>query len=366
MKKFGFGLMRLPLLDENVLSSIDKEQVKVMVDRFIESGFTYFDTAWMYCGHESERAIKECLVDRYARNAYTLTTKLHNAFFDRPEQKDEIFQTQLEKTGLTYFDYYLVHDIHESSYQKYEDLDAFNWIFDKKEKGLVKHVGFSFHGKADLLDHILTKYPDFEFVQLQINYLDWDDENIQSRKNYEVACKHNKPVIVMEPVKGGTLSVVTDDIKALFDAYNPDVSVSSWALRFAASLDNVVTVLSGMSNIAQMEDNLKTMSSFKPLNEEEYKVIEEVVKLMKSKDHIACTKCAYCTEGCPMKIAIPRLFNSYNMQQFTGNQKGRYEKILLSSGKPSECIECGQCESICPQHLPIISLLKKVDQCFQS
>ena len=367
MKKLGFGLMRLPSLDTAKSSNVDMEQLKKMVDLFMERGFTYFDTAWMYCGFASEPAAKEALVSRYPRDSYTLATKLHAGFLKTEEDRDNIFNAQLEKTGAGYFDYYLLHGIEAGMLPTYEKLDCFNWLLAKKEAGLVKHAGFSFHDKADLLDEILTKHPEMEFVQLQINYLDWESEWIESRKCYEVCVKHNKPVIVMEPVKGGTLANLPEEAEALVKKMNPDVSASSWAIRFAASLPNVMMVLSGMTTLAQMEDNTSYMQNFEPLTEEEKNTLFKVADIINSRTAISCTGCSYCTEGCPMQIAIPQYFSLYN-EDMRENlaEKGwtinftNYSLVAANAGKASECVACGQCEALCPQHLPIIEELKKV------
>lgn len=368
MKKLGFGLMRLPMNGD----SIDIEQVKAMVDRFIGKGFTYFDTAWMYMGFNSENAAKEALVDRYPRDSFTLATKLHNGFFDTLEGRDKVFNEQLNKTGAGYFDYYLLHGIDKGSLAKYEKFDCFNWLLDKKEKGLVKHAGFSFHDTADVLDEILTKHPEMEFVQLQINYLDWESEWIESRKNYEVCVKHGKPVIVMEPVKGGSLARVPEEAEKLFRSADPERSVSSWAIRFAASLPNVMMVLSGMSTLEQMEDNTSFMENFAALSEDEQKLCFKVADIINSQIAVPCTGCSYCTEGCPKHIAIPQYFSLYNeIMREDMEKKGwtvsftSYDTLTQTFGKASECIACGQCEAMCPQHLTIIDYLKDVSHRFE-
>ena len=370
-KRLGFGLMRLPLLNPDNPANIDVEQVKQMVDTFLERGFTYFDTAWMYHSFQSENVVKEALVDRYPRDSYTLATKLHAGFIKTKEDRDKVFEEQRRKTGVEYFDYYLLHDIGFDHYKTYTDLDCFRWLMDKKEKGLVRHIGFSYHDNAELLDKVLTEHPEFEFVQLQINYLDWESVGIQSRKCYEVAEKHHVPVIVMEPVKGGTLANVPDAVTKMFKEYHPDMSVPSWAIRFAASHENVALVLSGMSNMEQLLDNLSYMDELVPLNEEENALIRKAVEIINSTIEIPCTGCSYCTDGCPMNIAIPKYFSLYkaDKQEIKTKswmpQQEYYSRLTGTFGKASDCVACGQCEDVCPQHLPVIDYLQKVAEHFE-
>lgn len=369
-KKLGFGLMRLPSLDENDPGKIDIEQTKKMVDTFIERGFTYFDTAWMYCNFKSENAVKEALIDRHPRDTFTLATKLHSAFIETKEDRDKVFNEQLKKTGAEYFDYYLLHDIGVEHYKKFKELDCINWIKDKKKQGLVKKIGFSFHDSADFLETVLSENDCFDFVQLQINYLDWESEGIQSRKCYEAAVRHGLPVIVMEPVKGGTLANPPQEVKKLFEKYSPDASPSSWAIRFAASLDNVFMVLSGMSNMQQLLDNTSYMADFKPMNKEELDIVKTAVDAINADIAIPCTGCSYCTDGCPKKIAIPKYFSLYNADKQESKDKGwtpqgeYYDNLTKFFGSAGDCIACGQCESACPQHLPIIEYLKDVKSYF--
>ncbi len=370
-KKLGFGLMRLPSLDSNDPSKIDIEQTCKMVDTFLERGFTYFDTAWMYCGFESENAIRQALVERHPRDSYTLATKLHSGFIKTKDDRDRIFNEQCKKTGVDYFDYYLIHDINTHSIETYNKLDCFNWIIDKKEKGLVKHIGFSFHDGPELLDQVLTMHPEFEFVQLQINYLDWDSAGVQSRLCYEVACKHNKPIIVMEPVKGGTLANVGEEVEKLFKDYHQDWSIPSWAIRFVASLDQVKMVLSGMSTLDQVIDNTNYMADFTPINEDELEVIHQAVHLINKNIVVPCTGCSYCTDGCPKNIAIPKYFSLYNADLQEVKSKGwtpqgeYYNNLTKTFGKASDCIACRQCENVCPQHLEIVKYLKDVANHFE-
>ena len=368
-KKLGFGLMRLPLTDANDKGSIDIEALKEMVDTFMEQGFTYFDTAWMYCAFKSENAVKEALTDRYPRDRYTLTTKLHASYLKTKEDRDRIFEEQRQKTGVDYFDYYLIHAIDQELYSIYNEMDCFNWLIEKKKQGFVKHIGFSYHDSAEFLDQVLTEHPEMEFVQLQMNYLDWESAEVQSRKCYEVAIKHGKPVIVMEPVKGGTLADVPAEVRESFAAYHPDLSVPSWAIRFVASLDNVAMVLSGMSDMEQLMDNISYMKEFVPMNAEETELVHKAAEMIKDSIAIPCTGCSYCTEGCPMQIAIPDLFRVYNKSKrgeitdVEANEE--YRQLTESGGKARECLACGQCQVACPQHLEIINYLKDVAKCME-
>ncbi len=366
-KKLGFGCMRLPLTDPEDQKSIDLEQFKKMVDDFLARGFTYFDTAYMYHDYESERAVRKALVERYPRDSYTVTSKLPVAMLEKEEDMERIFNEQLEKLGLEYFDYYWLHNINENDIDIADRLDAWSFVLKKKEEGLVKHVGFSFHDMPDMLDDLLTKHPQMEYVQIQLNYIDWEADNVKSRANYEVCTKHGKPVIVMEPVKGGALANIPGEAEELFKGIHPQLSVASWAIRYAASFPNVFMVLSGMSNLEQLEDNLSYMEDFRPLDEAEQKAIGQAVEIIHSAITVDCTACRYCVEGCPMSIPIPEYFRMYNgfVQLgggWTAPQKKEY-RVLSSEegvGKASECIQCGKCEKACPQHLTIRKYLQDI------
>ncbi|MBR1640154.1 MAG: aldo/keto reductase [Treponema sp.] len=373
-KKLGFGLMRLPTKNQNDASDVDFEQMNRMVDLFMERGFTYFDTALMYCGSASEAACKKFLVERYPRDSFTLATKLHSSYINKEEDCDRIFQEQLERTGAAYFDYYLVHDVNIHSIEVYNRLHVFDWAKQKKAEGLVKHIGFSFHDGPELLDKILSQHPEMEFVQIQLNYFDYDNPGVRSRECYEICEKYDKPVIVMEPVKGGTLVNMGSEIESLYKSYNPSASIASWAIRFAASHKNVAMVLSGMSNLEQVEDNTSYMQNFIPLNAEENALINKAVALLNKTKAVPCTGCSYCTEGCPLHIAIPKYFALLNAdlkQDPNGTmgwtiQQEYYSNLHKDFGKASDCIKCGQCEEICPQHLNVTRYLEDVAARFGS
>ncbi len=357
--KLGFGLMRL----HKKLLVTDIEQVKQMVDRFMEAGFTYFDTVYVY--GTSEQDIRKALVERYPRDSFTLATKL-NAFMmchDEASAKQQFYKS-LERTGAGYFDYYLMHALMENNYTKYDRYHIWDFVKERKAEGLIKHFGFSFHASPELLDKLLTEHPEVDFVQLQINYADWNNPEVNSRANYEVARKHGKPIVVMEPVKGGKLADPPQEVQKLFRDYAPDMSPASWAIRFVASLDGIPTVLSGMSSLAQMEDNLSYMKNFQPLNEEEQRIIRQAQRILGNSAEIPCTACHYCTDGCPKQIPIPDIFAAANLRLGNGQTaqaKARYAAIP-EGHRASDCVGCKQCERACPQHLKIPEHLKQCAQ----
>lgn len=357
--KLGFGLMRLPRLEDK---TIDIEQSSKMVDDFLAAGGRYFDTAFIYEG--SEEATSKILCDRYPRESYYLATKVNAKQFCCANAEDARNQIKisLERSHAGYFDFYLLHALDKDNVDLYEEYGLWDYLKELKEEGLIKHFGFSFHDRAWVLDEILTKHPEAEFVQLQINYADWDDSNVEAKDCYEVAVKHGKPVVVMEPVKGGLLAAPPECAMKILKEADPDASAASWAIRFVASLENVMVVLSGMSNTEQMADNLSYMKNFKPFTKEEDEVIVKVREAFKSVDRIPCTGCNYCTKGCPAGINIPGNFavmNSYKLYLDLDRAKGDLS-WRPGGAKPSACIQCGQCESACPQHLPIIEHLHKI------
>lgn len=362
-KNFGFGCMRLPMNGEEV----DLEQTKKMVDTFIEQGFNYFDTAHGYIQGKSEKALMECLTSRYPRDKYILTDKLTANFFKKEEDIRPLFESQLEICGVDYFDFYLMHAQGAGNYAHFKECHAYETAFELKKEGKVRHVGISFHDKPEVLEQILTEYPEVEVVQIQFNYVDYDDPAVQSRACYEVCRKHNKPVIVMEPVKGGNLVNLPEDAKAVLDELYGG-SPASYAIRFAAGFPGMMMVLSGMSSMEQMNDNLSYMKDFQPLNEAELAAVKKVQEIFKSKNLIPCTACRYCIDGCPKHISIPDLFAIMNTKQIyhDWNADYYYNVVHTAPGrKASDCLKCGKCEKVCPQHLQIRNLLEDVAKEFE-
>ena len=355
--RLGFGLMRLP---KNPDGSIDIPQVSEMADRFLAAGGTYFDTAYVYDSGGSEEAFRKAVAERHPRESYTLATKLHATIqaHDEKSARDE-FRISLERTGAGYFDYYLLHALQRSTFKKYDEYGLWDSVKNLKARGLIRHWGFSFHADPDLLEELLDLHPDAEFVQLQINYADWDNPGVASRRNWEICRSRGKPVIIMEPVKGGILADPIPAVREILTGADPEASCASWALRFAAGLEGIHAVLSGMSNLAQMDDNLKTMSPFRPLDESDREVIRRAQRALDADKSIPCTSCHYCTKGCPMEIPIPEIFNVVNRRK--GSPEFRtlreYSIVTQGRGRAGDCVGCGSCEAACPQGLPIRRLL---------
>ena len=363
---FGFGCMRLPMKD----GKVDYEEFIRMADEFIKAGFNYFDTAHGYIGGQSETAIRDCVAKRYERSRFLLTDKLTDSYFKKQEDIRPFFEKQLASCGVDYFDFYLMHAQNRNNYQKYKQCKAYETCYALKDEGLIRHFGLSFHDKAEVLDMILTEHPEIEIVQIQFNYVDYNDASVESRKVYEVCEKHNKPVIVMEPVKGGSLVNLPEEADRILRSLNGG-SNASYAIRFAASFPNMAMVLSGMSNISQMQDNLGAMKNFRPLDEKELEAVMKVCGIFGNLNLIPCTSCRYCVEEneCPRSIRIPDLFAALNAHEAFHNwNTGYYYNSVITGnghGKASDCIKCGKCEKVCPQHLQIRKLLQNVAKTFE-
>ncbi|WP_455615013.1 aldo/keto reductase [Eisenbergiella sp.] len=355
---FGFGCMRLPMKN----GSVDTAVFSKMIERFFEAGFTYFDTAHGYLGGRSETAIRECLTSKYPRDSYTLTNKLTTSYFNKESDIRPLFESQLKACGVDYFDFYLMHAQSAELYEKFQKCRAYETAMELKAEGKIRHFGISFHDTADVLERILTEHPEIELVQIQFNYADYEDPAVQSRACYEVCRKYGKPVVVMEPVKGGSLIDLPPQAQDILDGLHGG-SNASYAIRFAASFEGVMMVLSGMSDMEQMEDNIGFMKHFQPLSETEFQAVAMVREAFRAQNLVPCTACRYCSDGCPKNISIPDLFSCLNTQKkFGGWNAGYYYKNVytVNNGKASECVKCGKCEAICPQHLPIRELLQKV------
>lgn len=373
MVQLGMGMMRLPLLDENDFTNIDYEQVNQMVDKYMEAGFNHFDTAYVYHEGAGEDAFKKCVVERYPRDSFKIATKLPLFVITEESQLEPLFSEQLKNCGVEYFDYYMLHNVSGFTETAWKNVDLYSFIERKKEEGYIKHIGLSTHGNAEFLEEILFEHPELEFVLLQINYLDWEDEGIESRKCLEVARKYNKQVMIMEPYKGGFLADVPDEAEKIMKEYNPDRSVVSWAMRFVANLDDVCVVLTGANNLEQLENNIDEFKNADPLNDEEYKILEEVSEIINSNITVNCTKCRYCVDACPEEIDIAKIFDLYNKDKMLGiegwtqlgNAYLNYSK-LPNVGIASHCTECESCIVECPQQINIPEVLKDVAKLFET
>jgi len=367
MKKLSFGLLRLPKKADG--KTLDLDAAIPMIDLAMSHGVNYFDTAYTYNERTNEYLFRDAIAKRYPRDAYTITDKMPMMIIDREEQLEAIFQEQLAKCGVDYFDYYWLHAIGGPNYERAKKSRAFEHLKGLKERGLARHIGISFHGPAEILDQVLTDHPEIEYVQIQLNYLDWLDKTVQAKACHDVCVAHKKPIIVMEPVKGGTLANVPAEVEEKMRRMNPDMSPASWAIRFAASQEGVITVLSGMTTLAQVEDNLSFMDDFVPLTEEEQQTLLECGEIIRNITVVPCTGCRYCVDTCPMDICIPDYFSVYNtIKRFEGIYRADvvnyYNNLVLMHGRPGDCIGCGVCESKCPQGIEIRKCLEEVGEYF--
>lgn len=373
MVELGLGMMRLPLLDENDFKSIDYEQVNKMVDSYMESGFNFFDTAYVYHEGVGEEAFRKSVVERYPRDSFMLSTKLPLFVITKESQLEPLFVEQLKNCGVDYFDYYLLHNVSGYTETAWKNVDLYSFIQRKKEEGYIKHIGLSTHGDAEFLEGILVEHPEIEFVLLQINYIDWEDEAIESKKCWEVARKYNKEIMIMEPYKGGFLADVPKEAKIIMKDYNPDKSVISWAMRFVANLEDIKVIFTGASNLEQLENNISEIKNADPLNDEELEILKEVSEIINSNITVDCTKCRYCIDACPEEIDIAKIFDLYNKDKLLGNegwsQAGNaylnYSK-LPDVGIASDCVECEMCVEECPQQIDIPEVLKDVAKTFET
>ena len=355
--KLGFGYMRLPRKD----GQFDIDSVNEMVDEFLSYGFSHFDTSFIYQG--SEEALRESLVKRHPRDKFQIATKMTLLRAIKPEEKYDQLNTSLSRLGVDFVDYYMIHALTDRSIKAANENDMWSFMREVKEKGFAKHIGFSFHGTPEELDDVLTQHPEFDIVQLQINYLDWDDPEVQSRRCYEIARKHNKPVTVMEPTKGGLLAGGSPEVVELLKNANPDVSVASWAFRFIGELDGLITALSGMESIDHIRDNAKTFGDFKPLSEEEHAIIKKAVEIIRSIPRVPCTTCRYCVPNCPKNINIPMFIEMYNsllVHRSKSSTGYKYASMTSFGTSPTECVKCKECEKHCPQHIEISDVLGKL------
>ena len=373
MAQLGFGMMRLPVLDENDQTSIDLEHVTKMVDTYMESGFNYFDTAFVYHEGVGESTFKKTVTDRYPRDSFKIATKLPLFVITEESQLEPIFAQQLENCGVDYFDYFMLHNVSGLTENAWKNVDLYSFIEQKKQEGKIKHIGISTHGDAEFLEEILFDHPELEFVLLQINYMDWEDEGIQSKKCWEVARKYNKKIMIMEPYKGGFLADVPEEAEKIMKEYNPDKSIVSWAMRFVANLEDVEVVLTGSSTLEQLESNIHEFKNADPLNDEELKILKDVGEIINSNITVDCTKCRYCVDACTENIDIAKVFDFHNKHQMLededwtpfGNAYLNYSK-LPDVGIASDCIECEACIDECPQGINIPDVLKDVAEAFET